>query len=156
MLDLIQRAFAGETVTIPAFWYDPRDVARVHVAEGRRVAIEITAFPLRGRDGRVSHVAMVHKDVTADLLAQAERTALTARLEMILDRMPIGCILNDAEFRFAYWTGRPNGSSATRSTKCAASIRSASSRPHPCSRWSKGSSGNWSPDAARWMRRPRT
>jgi PAS domain S-box-containing protein len=103
VLDLIQRAFAGETVTIPAFWYDPRDVEHVHVAEGRRVAIEITAFPLRGRDGRVSHVAMVHKDVTADLLAQAERTALTARLEMILDRMPIGCILNDADFRLAYW-----------------------------------------------------
>jgi two-component system cell cycle sensor histidine kinase/response regulator CckA len=103
VLDLIQRAFAGETVTIPPFWYDPRDVAHVHVAEGRRVAIEITAFPLRGRDGRVSHVAMVHKDVTADLLAQAERAALTERLEMILDRMPIGCILNDADFRFIYW-----------------------------------------------------
>jgi len=103
VIDLIRRAFAGETVTIPAFWYDPRDVAHVHVAEGRRVAIEITAFPLRGRDGRVSHVAMVHKDVTADLLAQAERAALTARLEMILDHMPIGCILNDAEFRFIYW-----------------------------------------------------
>jgi PAS domain S-box-containing protein len=103
VLALIQRAFAGETVTIPAFWYDPRDVAHVHVAEGRRVAIEITAFPLRGRDGRVSHVAMVHKDVTADLLAQAERAALTQRFEMILDRMPIGCILYDAEFRFVYW-----------------------------------------------------
>ena len=103
VIDLIQRAFAGETVTIPAFWYDPRDVEHVRVAEGRRVAIEITAFPLRGRDGRVSHVAMVHKDVTADLLAQAERAALTARLEMMLDRMPIGCILYDAEFRFAYW-----------------------------------------------------
>jgi PAS domain S-box-containing protein len=103
VLALIQRAFAGETVTIPAFWYDPRDVAHLHVAEGRRVAIEITSFPLRGRDGRVSHVAMVHKDVTADLLAQAERAALTQRLEMILDRMPIGCILYDAEFRFVYW-----------------------------------------------------
>ncbi len=103
VLDLIQRAFAGETVTIPAFWYDPRDVEHVHVAEGRRVAIEITAFPLRGRDGRVSHVAMVHKDVTADLLAQAERAALTTRQEMMLDRMPIGCILYDADFRFAYW-----------------------------------------------------
>jgi len=103
VIDLIRRAFAGETVTIPAFWYDPRDVRHVHVAEGRRVAIEITAFPLRGRDGRVSHVAMVHKDVTADLLAQAERGALTARLEMMLDRMPIGCLLYDAEFRFAYW-----------------------------------------------------
>jgi len=103
VLDLIRRAFAGETVTIPAFWYDPRDVEHVHVAEGRRVAIEITAFPLRGRDGSITHVAMVHKDVTADLLAQAERGALTARLEMILDRMPIGCILYDAAFRFIYW-----------------------------------------------------
>ena len=38
VLALIQRAFAGETVTIPAFWYDPRDVAHVH--DDRQCALE--------------------------------------------------------------------------------------------------------------------
>ncbi len=66
VLDLVGCAFAGETVTIPAFWYDPRDPTHMQVTEGRRVAIEITAFLLRGRDDRTSHVAMVHKEVTAD------------------------------------------------------------------------------------------
>ena len=81
MRDLIRRAFAGETVTIPAFWYDPRDVTHVKVAEGRRVAIEITAFPLRGRDGRVTHAAMVHKlDQGVNFLSKPFRRQDLARM----------------------------------------------------------------------------
>ena len=58
MLALFQRAFAGETVHVPTFWYDPRDLKIVHVTKGRRVALSMTIFPLfkarrdriRGRD----------------------------------------------------------------------------------------------------------
>jgi two-component system, cell cycle sensor histidine kinase and response regulator CckA len=103
LLDLVKRAFAGETVFVPAFWYDPRELEHVTVKEGRRVAIEITAFPLRDREGRVAHVAFVFDDVTRDLTAKEEREAVTAQLQLILDRMPVGCMLNDAEFRFTYW-----------------------------------------------------
>ncbi|MCC6996252.1 MAG: PAS domain S-box protein [Deltaproteobacteria bacterium] len=60
----IKRAFAGETVHLPAFWYDPRDLRSVTVTEGRRVAIEMTLLPLRDASGAVSHVASCFKDVT--------------------------------------------------------------------------------------------
>jgi PAS domain S-box-containing protein len=33
----------------------------------------------------------------------AEREELLSRLQLILDHMPIGCIINDAEFRYTYW-----------------------------------------------------
>src|SRR6185503_10673738 len=37
MLPLFQRAFAGETVHVPTFWYDPRELKSITVTEGRRV-----------------------------------------------------------------------------------------------------------------------
>jgi PAS domain S-box-containing protein len=103
LTDLIRRAFDGETVFVPAFWYDPRELEHVAVSEGRRVAIEIMAFPIFDRGGAVGHVAFVFKDVTQDMQQRAEHEALTARLQLILDRMPIGCILGNADFRFTYW-----------------------------------------------------
>jgi signal transduction histidine kinase/CheY-like chemotaxis protein len=74
-LDLIHRAFAGETVNVPALWYDPRELTQVTVETGNRVAVSATFFPIRDREGRVTHVAIVFKDLTAEMLAreQAER-----------------------------------------------------------------------------------
>lgn len=73
VLDLIHRAFAGETVRLPPVWYDPRELTQVTVEHGRRVAIEATSFPLFDRDSQVTHVAIVFKDLTAELLLR-ERT----------------------------------------------------------------------------------
>lgn len=75
VLDLIHRAFAGETLKLPPVWYDPRELKRVHVEEGKRVAIDTTFFPLFDRVGAVSHVAIVFKDLTAELLAREQAEA---------------------------------------------------------------------------------
>ena len=47
LLDYFRRAFRGETVQVPPFWYDPRDLKVIKMTEGRRVAISMTIFPLR-------------------------------------------------------------------------------------------------------------
>ena len=75
LLGLVHRAFAGETISTPPTWYDPRELKRVKVIEGRRCAMTSTFFPLRGRDGRVSHIAIVFEDVTAEFVGRetAER-----------------------------------------------------------------------------------
>jgi signal transduction histidine kinase/CheY-like chemotaxis protein len=75
-LGLIERAFAGETVQVPAQWYDPRELRSVEVREGRRVAIEITLIPLRGADGKIEHVAHCCKDVTAEHHLRREQAEL--------------------------------------------------------------------------------
>src|SRR3954468_20203761 len=67
VLDLVHRAFAGETVTIGPIWYDPRELEHVTVSEGRRVAIVSTFFPLFGTAGEVTHVAIVFKDLTTEI-----------------------------------------------------------------------------------------
>src|SRR5450432_412410 len=36
---LIRRAFAGETISVPPFWYDPRELTSIDQREGRRVAV---------------------------------------------------------------------------------------------------------------------
>src|SRR5262249_16773234 len=48
-LALVRRAFAGETVRVPPIWYDPRELEQLQVLEGRRVGIQVTLIPLRGR-----------------------------------------------------------------------------------------------------------
>ena len=82
MLALFQRAFAGETVHVPTFWYDPRDLNVIKVTEGRRVAISMTIFPLFDAGGGIQYVAATYKDETdvrtlAESLERlvAERTA---------------------------------------------------------------------------------
>jgi signal transduction histidine kinase len=89
ILDLIHRAFAGETVSIPVIWYDPRELEQIEVLEGRRVAVETTIFPLRGGDGQVSHVALAFKDVTAEMERRdAERRLLEeSRINETLHRL---------------------------------------------------------------------
>ena len=106
LLGLAKRAFAGETVQTPTFWYDPRDLQQVHVTEGRRVSISITLMPLFGASGAVEHVALVFKDQTEETLAReraeaarddaeglaAQRAEQERWLQMVLDQMPMPLI----------------------------------------------------------------
>lgn len=85
-LDLVLRAFAGETVHVPRMWYDPRELCSVEVHEGRRVAIETTLFPIRDKDGKVEHVAHCCKDVTAEEGLRLERAEIAATLHSIHDK----------------------------------------------------------------------
>jgi signal transduction histidine kinase len=80
MLALFERAFAGETVHVPTFWFDPRDITTVKITEGRRVAISMTIFPLFKPTGEVDYVAATYKDETeirtlADKLTVSEERA---------------------------------------------------------------------------------
>jgi two-component system, cell cycle sensor histidine kinase and response regulator CckA len=75
-LDLMRRAFAGETVQVPPHWYDPRELRQLEVREGRRAGIEVTLFPLRDGEGKIRHIALCFKDVTAELLLKSVAEAL--------------------------------------------------------------------------------
>jgi signal transduction histidine kinase len=83
MLDLIDRAFAGEVTHTPPLWYDPRELRQVAVTEGRRVGIETTFFPLRDAAGAVTHVGLVFKDVTADMEKRAREEKARVEAEFL-------------------------------------------------------------------------
>jgi PAS domain S-box-containing protein len=81
LLPYVQRAFGGEPVAVPAFWYDASKLEHVQV-EGRRVAVELSMTPLKARDGAVRHVAVCYKDVTAKHELEDERGLLRTLFEV--------------------------------------------------------------------------
>jgi PAS domain-containing protein len=69
ILQHIRRAFSGEAVQLPAFWYDPHDLKSVTVTEGKKVAISMAIFPMFDAEGRIEFVAGAYKDETEVMLA---------------------------------------------------------------------------------------
>lgn len=78
VLALIRRAYAGEPVVLPPVRYD---AARAAQGPGRTVWTEGHCFPLRDDGGRVTHLAIVHLDVTAWAATDAALRELTAGTE---------------------------------------------------------------------------
>lgn len=66
LADSLRRAFEGETVETPVFWYDPKELEHVHVPDARRVAMACSCFPLRGQGGDIRHVVIAYRDATAE------------------------------------------------------------------------------------------
>lgn len=97
VLDLIKSAFLGKVVRIPPVWYDPRELTRVKVTEGRRVAIDTVFFPVFDAGGRVTHVGVVFKDVSAELVAREEADAERDLLKTLVDQSGEGIIVADAD-----------------------------------------------------------
>jgi PAS domain S-box-containing protein len=95
VLDLVHRAFAGETVTIGPIWYDPRELRQVTVAQGRRVAITSTFFPLFDGAGGVTHVAIVFKDLTTEIEAREQAEQERDLLRTIFRQSGDGIIVCD-------------------------------------------------------------
>jgi signal transduction histidine kinase/ActR/RegA family two-component response regulator len=69
LTSLVLRAFSGETVHIPAMWYDPGDLEHVDVP-AKRIGQEVWMLPLLDAEGGVGHIAIVAKDVTAEMQAK--------------------------------------------------------------------------------------
>ena len=97
VLDLIHRAFAGETITIGPLWYDPRELEQVKVPQGRRVAISSTFFPLLDGAGKVSHVAIVFKDLTTEIEAREQAEQERDLLRAIFRQSGDGIVVCDEE-----------------------------------------------------------
>src|SRR5204863_112267 len=97
VLDLIHRAFAGETVTVGPMWYDLRELRQVPVREGRRVAVSSTFFPLFDREGRVGHVGIVFKDLTPEMEAREQAEQERDLPRAIFMQSGDGIVVCDAE-----------------------------------------------------------
>jgi PAS domain S-box-containing protein len=78
--------------------------------DGRMIHVSLVYSPVRDDEGRIVGASIVARDITQQKTIEAqthqleqERAELLERLQMTFDRMPIGCILNDTDFRFTYW-----------------------------------------------------
>jgi len=98
LLPYVERAFGGEPVVVPAFWYDAVELApgvdgtalpsggaagRGHAPPvEHRVALEVSMTPLRDHRGAVEHVALWYKDVSAEHALADERRLLRTLFEL--------------------------------------------------------------------------
>jgi PAS domain S-box-containing protein len=72
--NLVRRAFAGETVILPAILFHPADIVPGAVAPAGvdwPRWVQASYFPIRGPDGEVQEVVVVHQDVTEQRTAEA-------------------------------------------------------------------------------------
>ncbi len=100
LTDGLRRAFRGETVETPTFWYDPKELRHVAVTEANRVAIACTFFPLRDGSGEVAYIAVTYKDVTAELAAKEHAEAERDRLALVVaEKQQLARALHDSEER---------------------------------------------------------
>ncbi|HET9754659.1 MAG TPA: PAS domain-containing protein, partial [Myxococcales bacterium] len=95
VLETIRRAFRGETVQTPPIWYDPRELRQVKVEHGRRVAMAATFFPLLDRHGAVTHVAIVFRDMTAEMKQREQLEQERELLAAIVDQVSEGILMAD-------------------------------------------------------------
>ena len=84
LVAIVKRAFAGERISMPALWYDIRQLRNLppttDVSGGKRIAISAEFVPLRDASGEVSHVLLVFNNETAAHEARelAEAAAVAA------------------------------------------------------------------------------
>ncbi|HEY0714028.1 MAG TPA: PAS domain S-box protein, partial [Polyangia bacterium] len=83
--DLVRRAFQGEAVQTPVFWYDPKELGHIQVADAKRVAIACSFVPLGGTVGRPLQVAVAFKDLTAEYEARERIEAERDRLRGVVE-----------------------------------------------------------------------
>ena len=76
VLPLVRRAFEGETVTLPPTGWTPDRGER----KGRMLWLQATLYPIRDHESRITQVALMHLDITAQTEARQEVDAVRAQL----------------------------------------------------------------------------
>lgn len=85
MADIIRRAFEGEAVVTPPVRYDIAQVSAT--GEGRVLWTEGHFFPVRDHSGRLTHVMLVHVDLTTRMQMQEALHDRTRQYERERDRL---------------------------------------------------------------------
>ena len=102
-LAYFRRAFAGETIQTPVFWYDVRELEPIEVKQSHRIAISCHCFPLAPSGSDVTHIAIAYKDVTAELLAREAEQAERQKLRQLFNQAPVAItVLRGEELRYEF------------------------------------------------------
>jgi diguanylate cyclase (GGDEF)-like protein/PAS domain S-box-containing protein len=98
----IQRAFTGETVTLPADVYNPAAIGR----EGRSRWIEPSFYAIKDAAGIVQEVVLISKDITDSKLAEDALQQSEERLRLVLEASQLGTWYYDLETKQILWSER--------------------------------------------------
>ena len=119
-LHLIHKTFGGEPAMLPLLWYDPRDLKELSPEDvayvqkyGKRAAIETHMVPVFDRDGKVTYVLFLFKDVTAEqYMLQESQRAFKERddaktlIHSVLDKTQAVVYIKDPDGKFIFANGQ--------------------------------------------------
>jgi PAS domain S-box-containing protein len=88
-MELLKRAFAGETVHVGPHQYNPAR-SGVPDAPDCRYWIRANLFPLKNKQGRVTHVVVIHEDITLWKEADERLQASESRYRNLFELIPDG------------------------------------------------------------------
>lgn len=71
--------------------------------DGTEIPIDDSGAPIKSKDGKVAGVVLVFRDISERKKAEEEFRELQERLLLQVNRMPIGLIVWDSEFRAITW-----------------------------------------------------
>ncbi len=97
---LVRRAFAGETVILPAILFHPADIVEGAVAPSELEWprwVQASYFPIRGPNGEVEEVVTVHQDVTDQRAAEAAMRASEESYRTIFEASGDAIFVTDPE-----------------------------------------------------------
>jgi len=77
--------------------------AEVTDADGVTRTYYVIRFPVFDAKGKLVAIGGVSTDISGRKKAERERDELLARYQLILDHLPLGCVLTDRDMRFVYW-----------------------------------------------------
>jgi PAS domain S-box-containing protein len=78
-------------------------VERTVTSEKGTIYVEVTASPLRDADGTIIAGIEVVRNITQRRRAEEDRHRSHEQAQLLIDRMPVGCIMWDAGVRVALW-----------------------------------------------------
>jgi two-component system NtrC family sensor kinase len=78
-------------------------VERSVTSEKKTTYVEVTASPLRDANGAIVAGIEVVRNITERRRAEEDRYRSQEQAQLLIDRMPVGCIMWDTEFRVALW-----------------------------------------------------
>jgi PAS domain S-box-containing protein len=91
---VLRRVFAGEAAELPLIEYDPEETIPGKSANRQPSRwVSAIAYPLKGPDGTVQEVALVHQDVTKQKSAERELTFQKTVLESVTETVLDGILI---------------------------------------------------------------
>jgi len=89
LIEYVKRAYAGESVKVPEYMYDPRGKTESG-GPGRVRWLSTRIYPLKDSTGATKNIVIMHEDITERKLAEEELRRSEAELESIFRAAPIG------------------------------------------------------------------
>lgn len=93
LLPIIERSFAGESVTLPDSFFDPG----ISGMPGRERWIRTNAYPVKDANGSVLNVVVVNQDITGQKDAEKALHDSESRFRSLIEQSPISTVLYTPE-----------------------------------------------------------